>query len=550
MKIKVGADLSPAQAEVDKFQKAAGAAGAAAGDAIAKGVEAGATRGAQSLKQIEAAAQRAAKAAERALLVEKVQQAVGALGALKGVWDGLAVSALGYSEEAAKAISATVDMGAKGAQLGSIFGPLGGIIGGVGGAIASTVGQMRELEQQAPETYAAVQQLLGVKPGAGWLDTLFGGPVAEGAKLGLEKVADAAKASEGTWYDFSAAGAVAETMLGFVGQSALSSKENIDALKTSLDEAAASAALNAAYLSGDYGPQRKEKPAKKAPSAKASPKSDSTQEDLDLIGAQQREVAEAAEALSWERFQRDTERLLATEELVQRGAESDLAFAQQVHDTKRRLAEEAEAREIAALEAMQARYLDTGRMIGDAFRSAFVDIGGRAAATFFDQLEAGQVRLSDIGKGAQREAADFLKQTGSKLIGQGLFDEFKGASMSLLGNVAQGLPLMALGGLEIGGGLAMGGTGAFLGRRAGEVNGLGDRSGGQPIDAGSTSASTSGGSLGGTAGTREISPANVWLAPGGMVVFAGDARGMAQYGRFNRSAEASAGRSSAPRVTR
>lgn len=176
VKIKVGADLSPAQAEVDKYQgkvataakasgealaketeagalkagealkatagtaeqagkKAEGAA-AGAGEALGKETEAGAQKAGEALKETEGAAEKTAKGVKSIADGLNVGKAISALGALKGMVNDVGVDFLGMDAKTAKATSTVLDMAQKGAQLGATFGPWGALLGGVvGGAL-------------------------------------------------------------------------------------------------------------------------------------------------------------------------------------------------------------------------------------------------------------------------------------------------------------------------------------------------------------------------------------------------------------------------------
>jgi hypothetical protein len=154
-----------------------------------------------------------------------------------------------------------------------------------------------------------------------------------------------------------------------------------------------------------------------------------------------------------------------------------------------------------------------------------------AASALFDNIQAGERPFKNLGKAIRASAAEQLKGIGTNLIGEGVSNELKAAAMAILsfGADPRAVPLALLGAAEIAAGLAMGGTGALIGRGTG---GGADKS---------PSSTATEGSLGSreaeASGPTQLAPVQIFLGPQtGMAVFAGDQRGVAEYGRFTADA--------------
>jgi hypothetical protein len=171
------------------------------------------------------------------------------------------------------------------------------------------------------------------------------------------------------------------------------------------------------------------------------------------------------------------------------------------------------------------------QQLGEQLQNALVDIGADAASQLFDNIEEGNVTIKNLGKTFAIFASQQLKAIGTALVGQGIQDELKAASLLILsaGVNPQGYALAALGAAEIGAGLAMGAGGALLGRRA---------HGGAAGSAQTTATSESLGAREAEAtGPTQLAPVKIYLGPeNGMAVFADDERGVSQYGRFTERA--------------
>lgn len=167
-------------------------------------------------------------------------------------------------------------------------------------------------------------------------------------------------------------------------------------------------------------------------------------------------------------------------------------------------------------------------------------VASKAAMTFFDQIEDGKLSVKNLGAAFKEEAAAFLKETGSKLIGQGVFDILKGTSLGILTAFAdpRAGALIALGGTEITAGLGMGGVGALIGRSVGKRGG---RTGAEETPApGASGGNSFGGNPSLGSRDRGVSQSTggtliVYMggAPGSTTLYAsdGDARALAPIGR-------------------
>lgn len=103
------------------------------------------------------------------------------------------------------------------------------------------------------------------------------------------------------------------------------------------------------------------------------------------------------------------------------------------------------------------------RGIGQEFASSIGGTAADAVDLLFDRIATGE----KAAKGTfGRMVADFLRQTGHQLIADGVKNELVGLGQNLI-LPGSGSASVALGGLEIGTGIAMGASGALLQRRVG-----------------------------------------------------------------------------------
>lgn len=116
VKIKVGADLSPAQKEVDAFQDATATAAKATGETLSASVEKGAQIAARSLGGVENAIERTAKAADGLDLAQAFDQAVGRMGNLHSALEQTDADLLDFKAGTTAAIVSLGDLASRTAQ--------------------------------------------------------------------------------------------------------------------------------------------------------------------------------------------------------------------------------------------------------------------------------------------------------------------------------------------------------------------------------------------------------------------------------------------------
>ncbi len=153
VKITVGADLSPAQQEINQFQAATAAAAKQAGNALATGVEQGATKAATAIGGVTNAADRAASATESIATKMNLADKIGAIGAFKDAIEKGIGPLLGFEDATTKAVTRGAELAQVGATFGKAFGPQWalalGVVGGALGLAASAAdrftGKTKEL---------------------------------------------------------------------------------------------------------------------------------------------------------------------------------------------------------------------------------------------------------------------------------------------------------------------------------------------------------------------------------------------------------------------
>ncbi len=172
--------------------------------------------------------------------------------------------------------------------------------------------------------------------------------------------------------------------------------------------------------------------------------------------------------------------------------------------------------------------------VADVAAETLGGIAADSASEFFSRIAEGQKILSNDGAWKQI-AAKGLQSTGSQLIGEGVRAEFEAAIMAAKSGGLNPLwiPTAAAGAAAIAGGLAMGGTGAFLGRRA-------NKGGAAPSGGGLSGGGLDGGPRlsGVDGGTQTQTPSVIYLggAPGSTTIYAENSEST------GRRAKAAAGR--------
>ena len=175
------------------------------------------------------------------------------------------------------------------------------------------------------------------------------------------------------------------------------------------------------------------------------------------------------EKASDDKIQAASEAFAAQEELNTNAEQSAQEHEERVANTRMRLAQEAADAQKSTIQEVQDAMSASAKRIGDAMKGAFVDVGVGAAKTLFENIEQGKKLTEGLGASFEKLAAQQLKSIGETLVGEGLRTELEAARLLIqsAGLDPRGHALAGLGAIEIGAGLAMGASGALLGRRAG-----------------------------------------------------------------------------------
>lgn len=450
----------------------------------------------RTLGNIEESAKKAAKAAEKIALKEMVDKAVQGIGALKGVWDGLATSVLGVNDAMAKNISHTIDMTQKGAQLGAVFGPLGGIIGGVGGAILDVAGNLEKFNKEAPEAADHLHKLLtGSKQTEDGFFSL--GAAGQGFRQIMEKVQEGVKKLDGGMGDLAPVIQGLDTFFQHMGHSAAFSKQNIDALNQSLKETKTSAQLTGgpASLEELFGA-----PTPKAPKGGGStPKKAPGNTTETFTGISREEFLENVKKQNAEADAIFLEGLRRRDQWQQNAAESDYQFELQKQQTLIRIQEEANEEKRAIEEAHQAKMQEIISSGGQLIAAAVKEAAVAGVNAMLDAYANGERRSKEERKRARAErkrdlGTQLMDDGASHVIAgiAGLFSPSPTRKAEASAEIIAGLAEAATG-------LAWGGIGALQQRRLGGTE--------APRSGGSTTPSRgSAEGLGGSGGTQEQRP--------------------------------------------
>lgn len=510
----------------------------------------------EALGAIEKKSQEAEKSLKGMLDLQKIQAAAGAMGALKGIIDKAGASVLGFSESTQKAVGASLELSQQGIALGAAFGPIPALVGGVVGAL---IGYASASDDAAEAT----KNLIEAEKEKAELDKLLALNIDKNASL-VEKFGKLQEAATVaiTGDEFSLLGKNKEQVTDvFI--------EASDALKKYSEEAEAARVATLYIADTDTAGLEAQQKAYDELSEKigeATRQKLAAQKALDdltkkttthttAVNAETKAIEDANKALQ--------DRVAAinaeTQAMLERRAVADEAAADRAEDDGlidkeglRETREEASALTTdilavtsamielesaiptPALKAMDYALLNikaTAKEIGAQLKDAFVNVGVGAVKVLFDNIEKGKRPLEDLGKAFAKFASEQLKQIGTGLIGQGLSDEFKAASMAIgsLGALSgPAAALAAVGGGEIGLGLLFGGSGALLGRRAGGAEAATSTAGSESL--GAREAETS--------GPKQLAPVKMYLGPeNGVAVFADDQRGVSKYGEFTMAAQ-------------
>ncbi len=571
VKIKVGADLSPAQAEVNKFQQATGAAGKQAGEALAAGVETGAKKSVASLGNIEASAKKAGDAASKSFDLQKINAAIGALGAFKEVWNGVATSVLDFKEATAQSVSSAIDASAKAAQLGAAFGPLGTSIAAATGYLSELVGQLKAFSKEHPETAKKIQELTTGKEGS----FLQGSAAARGFGLALSAIAkgdlpDTKKAAQELGYaiqvdlinkmkqlrkeaeeaeakarDFAIANKTYEDPTMLSEQDKIDLNQRQYKLKLRDDEAAVTIA-------------KAKKAGQTAAEEFVNELTALIQEQQDMYAhfaaadaeyAQKKKKEAATLASDLERIQAEArETQTQNEEARLKSVADRLAFeaaeSKRLYDLKKSLEEEdlANAQEVLEKRTQQLQ------AYGAVAQEVFSAIGAQLEKNIAEEEKL----TKGLGIAIEAATGSVLKGLGRQFVVKGLGEVAEGIAASasvILAPTAPGhFAAAAAYGIAAG---AAGVGGVLLSGDAGRrTNDIAEAEAAAASGSSGGSSSGGGASSGGTATATELAGINLFLAPGGTVVFPSDPRGMSQFGRFTQGAQASANKANTPKINR
>lgn len=189
--------------------------------------------------------------------------------------------------------------------------------------------------------------------------------------------------------------------------------------------------------------------------------------------------------------------------------------------------------EISQIEDLTLRLNDTFANVANSGVQAFSSAVGDSFGQMFENIQQGERLFAGVGKTFAKAASEFLKSTGTQMIADGVFNVLKGTAMTILGNPGQGAPLIALGGIEIATGAAMGGVGALAGRAGADTSGS------------ATGAGAGEGGIGGGTGstpdefsTQQLADVNVFLGPReGTAIISGEGeQAKAEIGLFVKDA--------------
>jgi hypothetical protein len=437
--LEVGIETTDANRELDAFRQDTVTKLKDAGDKGGKALSDGVV---PEIKKVGEEAKRAADAAEKMLAPEMVKAYVQGLAE---VAKGLGLVGKEFDRVASEA--------QKGAELG---GKLGGVAGGLMGALF--FGTKEESEQIAEREKARLQEFVDFEIG---LHLAAGGAIAkalEARKKKAEQIAkDHAKAEEEAaeramkaWKKaqediFKGVGSIVASVVAGV-------EDTVDKGTAKLEEMRAKAAAAARELAAFNGALNK-----------------------GFVGAAEAGRAGQAGALAAFNQGQAGEADAAT---------AALARQADAWNQAQKAIEDWSTASVRAVYQVQDAVDSLSTQIAQDFGAGAVETG---FGILFDNIAAGEKAFAGMGKGMALWLKEFTKMTGTQLIIDGVKNELIG-----LASWPLGMKQMAAGALEIGAGVAMGGAGALLARRAG-VGGGGDR--GRGGDSGGGGGSLFGGSL-------------------------------------------------------
>ncbi len=563
VKIKVGADLSPAQAAVDKFQDATAVAAQKSGQTIATSIEQGANKAAKSLGQVEAKAEAAERSLKGMFDLQKIQAAAGAFGALKSIIDNTAVSVFGMSDATATAASKSLDMATQGIALGALFGPLGAAIGGATGALIGWIAGSKDaakaeedLTRKVAEETAKREELRQKENKRRLLDLADNTEAYSEMYDKIVAATDAIKASNLTSKEQG-------DLLRARKEDTISFTEAMDNYRTAVERGSTDELADAQRILGKAMRNAAEDVAminqalgehEKAQGGAAVAVKNTEENILDWVDS----IVTARKALkdfNAEVLKNLEEDLESFVEISQ--ADQDLLESMFNPSGERpKITVEVEV-DPSAYNAAQDKIENFATTSKRVFKDASKDFKAAGAVFLQEAIASAATKVAEnvskgekaykglgvaVGEAAQAQILALGKTWSFKAGGEAAEALASLAFGNLPGAALHGQAAVMFGALA----LAAGAGAGIVGRALPDSTSAPSA----PAPGASTpSASGGGASFGGGSTFQELAPAQYNFAPGGTVIFAGDNRGRAQYGRYTDGA-ISTGRAATPTLKR
>lgn len=505
----------------------------------------------EALNKVQQEAQKTEGALKGMFDLQKIQAAAGAFGAAKSILEKTGVAALGLSESTNKAVTSTLDMASQGVALGAVFGPVGAAIGGATGALLGWITASEEAakaeeeltkklaaeaakreEIRAKEERASARAFYSSKVAYQELSSALGDATKAitASSLSTSEQGDLLRARRQDVISLAKAWDDYTTSLTH-GTEAEREEAEIELSRAMKGAAQDIVDINAAL--GDY--------------AKAQSDAANASNAATTAAREQNAEYEKKHALFVANFIKQKEQndldAKATE-LRKQGNDAFAAYQQKLKENAELAARvgleitgtlalpDLSTDKLDLLEEGMGRLEAKAREVGEALKESLVNVGVGAAKTLFSNIEAGKKPLEGLGKAFAKLASEELKGIGTSLIGEGLRDELKAASMLVSSLGALSGPAAALAGIgaaKIAVGLGMGGIGALLGRRGNHS--AADPSNTQSDSLGSREVEAS--------APKELAPVKIFLGPehGWSVIGSADKRGLSEFGSLTLAAQ-------------
>lgn len=423
---------------------------------------------------------------------EKV--AADARGFVGDIGDAIGVAGteiFGLSEAQSQAAEDAIYLTEKGAALGEVFGPLGALFGGLAGAVVGAAQAMSILDKESNEFGATLDSLFSkAKQANKSLIAL--------AKEGVAALGESYLLGEETQKNFE--------YLGFSSLSTLKKemKESREALEKMTIEARdgthtskelSEARERATKAEASYNKALGESNKASAEASRAS------KERTDALHAETKALGDAALAqMERDRIEAQWRVRLMTDmrhsSLMKVEGLADLPSLMDILGAPEQNIDPVIGK-MMQLANISQDTAESFAAVGDSIASALGGAAAEGVDLLFERIATGTKATKGAFAGI---IGEFLRNTGTQLIADGVKSELMGLSQTFLG-LPTGPALLAHGGIEIAAGLAMGGAGALAQRR--------DKSGdGASSTGGSGSASSAAGNV-----NRASDPGPTALAP-------------------------------------